>query len=265
MTKLSQCARCKKDRRNCGYYKEEDDTDCPQYMPARQDDGEDEFMHRVGIGYTTLYVGFVYVAFSIGFAKYFKNPMVYCIFAIPVILLVVGGILKYVKNRKKTKQIKTTEEDMEQVRITLPDTTTRTSLMVALRKLNLQYDFDEGQNFLVTYQGEHFRILADNDKIWIQVQDLWWYEASLDDIDNLALLHRAVNECNMRDANKMVYTYNQEEHEVEIHTLRDLLWLPQIPNSEQYLQTTFDTMLRSHHFFFRMMEDLRRGEFEKSN
>ena len=28
-------------------------------------------------------------------------------------------------------------EDMEQVRITLPDTTTRTSLMVALRKLNL--------------------------------------------------------------------------------------------------------------------------------
>ena len=38
MTKLSQCARCKKDRRNCGYYKEEDDTDCPQYMPARQDE-----------------------------------------------------------------------------------------------------------------------------------------------------------------------------------------------------------------------------------
>lgn len=158
-----------------------------------------------------------------------------------------------------------TEEEMEQMEIQLPDSTTRTSLMVALRKLNLQYEFDDNQNFIVTYQGEHFRILADNDKIWIQVQDLWWYEASLDDIDNLALLHRAVNECNMRDANKMVYTYNQEEHEVGIHTLRDLLWLPQIPNSEQYLQTTFDTMLRSHHFFFRMMEDLRREEFEKSN
>ena len=137
MTKLSQCAKCKKDRRICGFYTPEDDTDCPHYMSARQDDGEDEFMHRVGIGYTTLYVGFAYVAFSIGFAQYFKNPVVYYIFAIPVILLVVWGILKYVKNRKKTKQIKTTEEDMEQVRITLPDTTTRTSLMEALRKLNL--------------------------------------------------------------------------------------------------------------------------------
>ena len=260
MTKLSQCARCKKDRRNCGYYKEEDDTGCPQYMSARQDDGEDEFMHRVGIGYTTLYVGFVYVAFSIGFAKYFKNPMVYCIFAIPVILLVVGEIIKYVKNRKKTKQIKTTEEDMEQVRITLPDTTTRTSLMVALRKLNLQYDFDEGQNFLVTYQGERFRLIAEIGHAWIHIQDCWWYQESLDDIDNLALLHRAVNECNIRDVNKIVYTYNKEEREIGLHVLREILWLPQIPDSDQYLQTTFDTMLRSHHFFFRMMENLRKEE-----
>ena len=154
---------------------------------------------------------------------------------------------------------------MEQVRITLPDTTTRTSLMVALRKLNLQYEFDDNQNFIVTYQGEHFRLIAENEHAWIHIQDCWWYQESLDDIDNLALLHRAVNECNIRDVNKIVYTYNQEEHEVGIHTLRDLLWLPQIPDSEQYLQTTFDTMLRSHHFFFRMMENLRRKEFEESN
>ena len=93
------------------------------------------------------------------------------------------------------------------------------------------------------------------------MQDCWWYGESLDDIDNLALLHRAVNECNIRDANKMVYTYNKEEHEVGIHTLRDLLWLPQIPDSDQYLQAAFDTMLRSHHYFFRMMEELRKEEY----
>ena len=265
MTKLSQCARCKKDRWNCGYYKDEDDTDCPQYMSARQDDGEDEFVQRVGIGYTTLYVGFVYVAFSIGFAKYFKSLMVYSIFAIPIILLTVWGIVKYIKNRKKTKQIKTTEEDMEQMKITLPDSTTRTSLMMALRKLNVQYEFDEDQNFLVTYQGEQFRIIAENERSWIHVQDCWWYGASLDDIDNLALLHRAVNECNIRDANKIVYTYNKIEREIGLHTLRDLLWMSEIPNQEQYVQATFDSMLRSHHFFFRMMENMRREEFEKSN
>ena len=156
------------------------------------------------------------------------------------------------------------EDDMEQMDITLPDSTTRTSLMMALRKLNVQYEFDEDQNFLVTYQGEQFRIIAENERSWIHVQDCWWYGASLDDIDNLALLHRAVNECNIRDVNKIVYTYNKIEREIGLHTLRDLLWMPEIPNQEQYVQATFDSMLRSHHFFFRMMEDLRKEEFEKS-
>ena len=155
---------------------------------------------------------------------------------------------------------------MEQMDIQIPDSsTTRTSLMVVLRKLNLQYEFDEDQNILVTYQGEHFRIIAENERAWIQIQDLWWYDASLTDIDNLALLHRAVNECNIRDVNKIVYTYNKVEGEVGLHILRDLLWMPQIPTPDQYLQTTFDTMLRSHHYFFRTMEDLRREEFEKQN
>lgn len=162
---------------------------------------------------------------------------------------------------EKTGSEEIIEGNMEQMDIQLPDSTTRTLLMVALRKLNLQYKFDEEQNFLVTYQGEQFRIIAENDKPWIQVQDCWWYGESLDDIDNLALLHRAVNECNIRAANKMVYTYNKEEHEVGIHTLRDLLWLPQIPDSDQYLQAAFDTMLRSHHYFFRMMEELRKEEY----
>ena len=50
MTKLAQCAKCKKDRRNCGYYKGEDDTDCPYYESTRRDDREEEFAQRVGIG-----------------------------------------------------------------------------------------------------------------------------------------------------------------------------------------------------------------------
>jgi hypothetical protein len=264
MSKLSQCAKCVKDRRNCGQYIPED-MDCPQYVSAREDDGENAFAQKVGIGYTTFYVGFVYVIFTIGLANYFENPMVYYIFAIPIILLVIWGIVKYMINRKKRKSMKTNKEEMEQIRITLPDSTTRTSLMVTLRKLNLQYEFDGNQNIMVTYQGEVFRIIAENDSYWIHIQDCWWYNESLDDIDNLALLHRAVNECNIRDTNKMVYTYNKIEREVGLHILRDILWMPQIPTPDQYLQTTFDTMLRSHHFFFRMMEELRREEFKKHN
>ena len=166
---------------------------------------------------------------------------------------------------EKTGSEEIIEGNMEQMDIQLPDSTTRTLLMVALRKLNLQYEFDDDQNFIVVYQGERFRIVADNESIWIQIQDCWWYRESLDDIDNLALSHRAVNECNIRDVNKIVYTYDNIEKEVGLHILRDLLWMPQIPTPEQYLQTTFDTMFRSHHFFFRMMEELRKDEYGRHN
>lgn len=265
MTKLSQCAKCVKDRRCCGYYMPENETDCTKYIPSRKDDEEDAFRQKVGIGYATLCVGLVYVCFAICFAEYFENhAAVYYILAIPIVSLLIWGIVKYVINRKEKKSMKTTKTDMEQMKITLPDSTTRTSLMVTLRKLNLQYEFDKDQNIMVTYQGEVFRIIAENDSYWLHIQDCWWYQESLDDIDNLALLHRAVNECNIRDVNRLVYTYNKIEREVGVHVLREILWMPQIPTPDQYLQTTFDTMLRSHHYFFRMMEDLRREEFEKS-
>ena len=266
MTKLSQCAKCVRDRRNCGHYTMEDDTDCTQYNSSRKDDDEEEFVQKVGIGYTTFCVGLVYICFAICFADYFENhAAVYYILAVPAILLVIWEIVKYVRNRKENKSMKTIDLDMEQMNITLPDTTTRTSLMVALRKLNLQYEFDGDQNIMVTYQGEVFRIIAENDSYWLHIQDCWWYRESLDDIDNLALLHRAVNECNIRDVNRLVYTYNKIEREVGVHVLREILWMPQIPTPDQYLQTTFDTILRSHHYFFRMMEELRKEEFEKSH
>lgn len=156
-------------------------------------------------------------------------------------------------------------EDMEQMEIKIPDLTTRTSLMVALRKLNLNFELDEDSNILVTYQGEHFRIIANAEFVVIQIQDCFWYDAPLDELNNLALLHRAVNECNICDTNKFVYTYDKAENQVWVHTLHDILWIPQIPDSEQYLQATFDSMLRSHQLFFRQMEQLRREEFEKQN
>lgn len=140
---------------------------------------------------------------------------------------------------------------------------TRTLLQVALRKLNLQYEFDADQNFIVRYQGETFRLMAENENAFIHIQDLGWYGTSLADIDNLALLHRAVNECNIRDVNRIVYTYDKIEKEISIHTLYDILWMPQIPDPDLYLQATFNNMLRSHHLFFRMMEELRKEEFAK--
>ena len=284
MSKLSQCAKCDHDRRNCGHYAPENDTDCPHYMRGGVYQVKDESTTDVE---TIVLWAFLYTLFSIyAYIKWFDDARVFYIFAIPLVILIIWAVVAYKAKRRKQRQEekkKVSEaidraaiecmklpreanqpedniEDMEQIDAQLSGSTARTSLMVALRKINAQFEFDEDQNFRVSYQGENFRIIAENDSFWIHIQDCWWYEASLDDIDNLALLHRAVNECNIRDLNKTVYTYNKVEKEVWLHTLRDLLWIPQIPELAQYLQSTFNSMLRSHQLFFGMMEDIRREE-----
>ena len=280
MTKLSQCARCKKDRRNCRYYTPEDDTDCPHYSGARHcailDDKDDvgciwRMVLIIVIAIIVIIVNLSGV--KVTFAGVASAVLGGLFVLLAIIWLIcwgsdsIGKLLKRVKTMKNMKTDKT--KDVEDVATPVNNSTselpTRTLLQVALHRLNLQYEFDAEQNFIVRYQGETFRIIAENEDVYLQIQDLRWYDAPLDDIDNLALLHRAVNECNIRDVNKIVYTYNKEEREIGLHVLREILWLPQIPGSDQYLQTTFDTMLRSHHFFFRMMENLRREEFEKNN
>jgi len=286
MTKISQCFKCDHDRRHCDRYTPEDGTDCPFYVRGGVYQVKDETSSQMGkiVGWGFLYtLFFIYACIR----DYDDAGLLYPL-TIPYGVLIGLAIIVYLKNSKKRKlerirnsainnrttrtykamqevpiqseNSKDTDDDLEQMDIQLPDSTTRTSLMVALRKLNLQYEFDEKQNFMVTYQGEHFRVIAENERGWIQIQDLGWYEASLDDIDNLAMLHRAVNECNIRDANKIVYTYNKVEKEVWLHTLRDLLWIPQIPEPAQYLQSTFNSMLRSHQLFFGVMENIRREE-----
>ena len=181
MTKLSQCARCKKDRRNCGYYKDEDDTDCPYCVCGDGNQENDESTTGVK---TIVQWAFFYTLVSIYVCiKWFDDAKVLYIWAIPLVILIVWAVIAYLKNKRKTKQgmkkvsmtdgetarvykelpdslirtnnSKDMDSDMEQMDIQLPDTTTRTSLMVALRKLNLQYEFDDDQQFMVTYQGEY--------------------------------------------------------------------------------------------------------------
>lgn len=285
MTKLSQCAKCKKDRRNCGFYTPEDDTDCPHYRGASHcailDDKDD-----VGcIGRMVLVIVIAVISVIVSFSDVkvsFSTIVIAVSAAIVVLVAIIWLIVKGVKlinkssNRIKAKkqmkeeQMKTDEtEDVEDVATPMGSGTselsTRTLLQVVLHRLNLQYEFDDEQRFCLKYQGENFCIVAEDDSPYLYIRDFFWYRAPLDDIDNYSLLCRAVNRCNMIDMVKFVYTCHREDNEVCLHTLYDIVWMSQIPNTESYLLAALDSILRSHHQFFQEMENLRREEFRRNN
>lgn len=188
------------------------------------------------------------------------------------------GVAIYIRGTKKERQnnggnSQQTQEVVHHVphvdmlpQVTNTEIPTRILLQQTLAKLSLNYDFDENQNFLVEYQGETFIIRADNDSKSIHIHDGWWYEAPLDDIDNLSILYKAVNEHNISsNYTRIVYTTHQETQKIYLHILCDILWKSSISDIDEYLQAIFSAVLYSHHLFYQKMEELRRKDYANKN
>ena len=145
--------------------------------------------------------------------------------------------------------------------------TTRSLMINVLDSLNLSFDQgDSDDEIYIQYQGEWFRILfLPQETHCVEIQDNYWHSTPLYDIDNLSITHKAINQYNMNGSYRMCYSYNKDTNEVAVHTLHEALWIPQIPELGQYLLSIFNGMLRSHHMFFRYMEDFRREEYNDRN
>lgn len=135
-----------------------------------------------------------------------------------------------------------------------------------LEKLSCKYEIDEKKESIsFIFQGEHFIAYdLNDDNLFITIADTWWYESPLDDIDNLALMRRAVNDCNFNSPATLLYSINNENKTVGLHTRITILWLQQIPNIKDYLLAILNQLLRCHHLFFDKMEELRRLDHKSS-
>ncbi len=140
------------------------------------------------------------------------------------------------------------------------------TLADALKGLSCKYEIDEKDTSIsFIFQGEHFIAYDLGDESpFITIADTWWYESPLDDIENLALMRRAVNDCNFNSSATLLYSINTENKTVGLHTRITILWLQQIPNIKDYLVAILNQLLRCHHLFFNKMEELRRLDHKAS-
>ncbi len=114
---------------------------------------------------------------------------------------------------------------------------TRDLCVEVLRKLNCDVQFDEENeyNMYFTYQGENFRIDTWKDCLMIGIWDVWWGTVDLDDLDDICHIRKAINTININSFLTMVYSIDQEGQRFAVHTKRQCLLVPQIPNIENYL------------------------------
>ena len=144
---------------------------------------------------------------------------------------------------------------------------TRNLCAEVLRKLNCEVQFDEENEYTMffTYQGENFRIDTWKDCLMIGIWDVWWGTVDLDDLDDICHIRKAINTININSFLTMVYSIDQEGQRFAVHTKRQCLLVPQIPNIENYLAAMLAGFFDVQRSFREELDRLRREDEVTTN
>ena len=128
---------------------------------------------------------------------------------------------------------------------------TKDLFIETLTKIGCQYQLaeEEGDNrIFFSYQGEHFFVIATNEILYIQIYDTHWRHVDLYDIDEFSRLRKTINESNLNNNVTTVYTIEEEGGNVYVHCKSTILFIPQIPNIEDYIKWVFNEFFRVHQY-----------------
>ena len=125
---------------------------------------------------------------------------------------------------------------------------TRDLFLETLTKIGCQYEIGDGEDGDINfgYQGEYFTVRASNKVRYIQIYDTHWGHVELYNIDEFARLKKAINESNLRNSVTTVYTIDEAGNNVDVHCKSVILFIPEIPDIENYLRLELNEYFRAH-------------------
>lgn len=140
---------------------------------------------------------------------------------------------------------------------------TRDLFLETLTKIGCQYELAEevdDDRIFFAYQGENFFVSARNDLRYIHIYDTHWGHVELYDIDEFARLKKVINGSNLNNSVVTVYTVDEEGKNVDVHSKSTILFIPQIPDIENYLRLELNEFFNAHRYVSNEMAKLREQE-----
>lgn len=163
-----------------------------------------------------------------------------------VILYLVTDKIKSIRRERKQKQT------MEQTTSNLTQTVgTRDLFLETLTKIGCQYELSGEENdnrIFFAYQGEHLFADAQDDAKFVHVYDPNWGQVELYEIEKFANLKKVINEANMNYYTTTFYTINEAGSTADVHCRVSVLFIPEIPQIDDYLRSILDNFFRVHQF-----------------
>lgn len=120
-------------------------------------------------------------------------------------------------------------------------------LEALLRKFQCQVERDEDGNYIAKYQGETFLICIMGDMPMLNIWDYRWLEFSLDNLEEVACVQRAINTSNQRDFCTAVYVIDTDENVLTVNSNRTCILTPDVPHVEELFQSLLDSFFVQHH------------------
>lgn len=138
---------------------------------------------------------------------------------------------------------------------------TRELLIDAVKELGCQPKIDDDNAILVNYEGETFRIEADDKYKCITIYDPWWGWLELNN-DNAGKLKETVNKCNMGNCiPTMLYTVNGDR--IGVHCKLNLNFADKEGRYSDLLAAYFKTFFDAHEMFRNIFDNDIKTEQEK--
>ena len=140
---------------------------------------------------------------------------------------------------------------------------TRDLLLETLTKIGCQYELGEEGNdnrIYFAYQGENFMVDATNENHYVHILDTYWGHVELYNIDEFTRLKKAINGSNLNNSVTTVYTIDEAGSNVNVHSKSVILFVPQIPDLEDYLRVELNEFFRAHRYVGNEMMKLKEQE-----
>ena len=130
-------------------------------------------------------------------------------------------------------------EENVNVETCLDERTTTELVLTTLRKIGCEPQVEPQDKFnyvYFTFQGEKYTIECSDDCFFINIYDTWWYSISIySDVEEIANLHKVINQANQHVNCTLLYTTNNEIEEIGVHSRKNLLFIKEITELDKYL------------------------------
>lgn len=137
-------------------------------------------------------------------------------------------------------------------------------ILCTLRKIGCEPETEEQDDLrrvYFTYQGERFAIECNDSCRFIVIYDTWWHQMSVySDVEDIANLHKVINLANQHASVTVIHTVNQEIEEIGVHSRRNILFIPQIPEIDQYLVSVLNEFFKVQRYVVTELEKCKVSE-----